>query len=327
MDSKSKNVNSLHAELIYGMRGDMLIHIDDVPSGLTCDCVCPHCKVALIARKGEIRRHHFAHHSTKAACEHGYQTTLHMMAKDILSKCAMLAIPPIRATANKTQFILNWGKDIKIDSVQLEKKVSNIIPDVIIKHEHKGKYYELLVEIVVTHDIDEYKLQKIRALDIATLRIDLTSYDDRNLSYLELEDVILRQSSKKSWVHSPILRKYERMIDAWVDLLPIREVGRLKHIHDCPAEIYLYKDKKPFAYLNNCHTCSCYVGMKQQNGVWNVKCCGKKRDELREFVKKKGEDIYIPKQKRKVDLKRKITLVKKKKALNRSLRRRKSTIS
>lgn len=38
-----------------------VVSIDDVPSGLKCNCICPNCHVRLIAKKGKKNVHHFAH--------------------------------------------------------------------------------------------------------------------------------------------------------------------------------------------------------------------------------------------------------------------------
>lgn len=38
-----------------------VVSIDDVPSGLKCNCICPNCNVRLIAKKGKKNVHHFAH--------------------------------------------------------------------------------------------------------------------------------------------------------------------------------------------------------------------------------------------------------------------------
>lgn len=40
-----------------------MVHVDDVPRGLACGCVCPYCREKLLARHGDIKEHGFAHHS------------------------------------------------------------------------------------------------------------------------------------------------------------------------------------------------------------------------------------------------------------------------
>ena len=39
-----------------------LVDINDVPSGLECECTCPGCGGKLVAKKGEDTAHHFAHY-------------------------------------------------------------------------------------------------------------------------------------------------------------------------------------------------------------------------------------------------------------------------
>lgn len=83
-----------HSKLIYALKDGNIVSIDDVPSGKECGCVCPACGDELIARKGEKRMHHFAHRSNED-CEYGYESSLHLAAKDILSRAKKMAIPPV----------------------------------------------------------------------------------------------------------------------------------------------------------------------------------------------------------------------------------------
>ena len=93
-----------------------VVYIDEAKNGLSCECVCPACKQPLVAKNGgKKREHHFAHLNI-VECEHGYQSALHYMAKDCFLEMEELT------------FIKN-GIPVryKIDSVELEKKVSDII--------------------------------------------------------------------------------------------------------------------------------------------------------------------------------------------------------
>lgn len=54
------------AKLVFAQhKGGRIVHVGEVPSGLACDCKCLDCDEPLIARKGEIREHHFGHTSSK----------------------------------------------------------------------------------------------------------------------------------------------------------------------------------------------------------------------------------------------------------------------
>lgn len=78
--------------LQYGLRGNELIHIDNVEKGLACNCVCPHCRTQLVAKKGEHNVKHFAHYNLND-CNHGIETALHLMAKDIIARHLKLFVP------------------------------------------------------------------------------------------------------------------------------------------------------------------------------------------------------------------------------------------
>ena len=70
---------------IFGLRGEEIVHISDVDKGLNCNVICPLCKSKLVAKKGSKNKHHFTHHNNDE-CRGGIETSLHLAAKDILSK-------------------------------------------------------------------------------------------------------------------------------------------------------------------------------------------------------------------------------------------------
>ena len=90
-------------------------HIDDVPNGARCGCVCPQCKQALIAKNGgQERAHHFAHEGG-ADCEGGTETSLHLAAKQIVADQKRLALPLALGAIGSEQ-----TKSVELDNVQLE---------------------------------------------------------------------------------------------------------------------------------------------------------------------------------------------------------------
>lgn len=67
--------------------------VSEVERGLRCGCLCPCCKGPLVAKKGEDRVHHFAHHDRRE-CRHALESSLFGMAIEILSAAgASLALP------------------------------------------------------------------------------------------------------------------------------------------------------------------------------------------------------------------------------------------
>ena len=63
-----------------------LVHIDSVPNGNDCGCICPACKKPLQAKNaGRIKKHHFAHQSG-VDCPTAVETALHLLAKEKIQK-------------------------------------------------------------------------------------------------------------------------------------------------------------------------------------------------------------------------------------------------
>lgn len=54
-----------YRHLIYALKDGELIHISEADRGLACGCRCPACGEMLVARKGPVKVHHFAHYSSQ----------------------------------------------------------------------------------------------------------------------------------------------------------------------------------------------------------------------------------------------------------------------
>ena len=109
-----------HSKLIYALKDGNIVSIDDVPSGKECGCVCPACGDELIARKGQKRMHHFAHRSNED-CEYGYESSLYLAAKDILSRSEKMVIPPIYVKfpqSGKSKELISKGMISSIISIK-----------------------------------------------------------------------------------------------------------------------------------------------------------------------------------------------------------------
>lgn len=139
--------------------------------GKDCGCVCPACGNKLWARNGEQRMHHFAH-EPHTHCEYGYESSLHLAAKDILSRAKKMVIPPVYVEfpqSGKSKELISKEREISIDDVELEKRFDDIIPDIVV---YSGDKY-FFIEIYVTHPIDDEKLKKLKEKKISTIEIDL----------------------------------------------------------------------------------------------------------------------------------------------------------
>ena len=145
-----------------------LISINEVKSGLKCDCFCPVCNSQLVARKGKIKVHHFAHYNSNE-CESYGESMLHLLAKKIIEENKYLLVPDF---AKEVGSYSNFKK-IDLTKIEVEKGYNDIKPDIIAWVGDENNFF---VEIAVTHKVDYEKLLKIKEYNVSTLEIDLGDY-------------------------------------------------------------------------------------------------------------------------------------------------------
>lgn len=163
-----------NAILTYAFNAEnRLVHINDVKNGLECGCICPGCREKLIAKNdGKIREHHFAHISGND-CGTGYQTIRHIWGKEILFENRIMPI----AINGKKGFIKTNQIGMEITLTDL-----NIIPDVFaragLQFNNIGLQFTVevlfIVEIYVTHKVDDEKAAIIKKAGIPAVEIDLS---------------------------------------------------------------------------------------------------------------------------------------------------------
>ena len=256
---------------IYAFRNGNIVGIDDdnVVSGLACNCICPQCGGRLVAKKGQKVIHHFAHH-VKQDCTYGYQTSLHLLAKEILDEADEMYVPDISVkyeNTNRCNVVVSKGKYIHIDKVMLEKKFDDVIPDVTI--ESGG--HKLYVEIYVTHKVDDVKLKKIQEQDVSTLEIDLSDID-RLITKEELKEILLGPCKEKRWIYSKLGKKIHDDNIALAD----RIICRSGRAENCPLLQRCFRGRYYANIIDDCIYCQYCVGMEHDR----LLCLGRKQNAV-----------------------------------------------
>lgn len=298
-------------KLPYGLKDGIYVHIDEAKRGKDCHCICPYCKRNLIAKKGDINENHFAHFPGED-CNLGGETALHLAAKALLTKERIFKIPPLYKNFN-----LKGHKDvyltdderlvngqqvretivkpsyIKINKVFLENRSDDIIPDVIIESQNK----RLLIEIGVTHFLNESKIAKIRKQNLPAIEIDLSSlkssYDEETL-----KEVVIDGHYFKTWIHNPrekelISKKFNEIIlnrrrkfkekqhqtksnlntkrktqefyKSYYKPIVWRKTKdnlKVRHIENCPLDKRFFHDQSYANVDSDCKGCKYYRGTK-----------------------------------------------------------------
>ncbi|MCG6489980.1 hypothetical protein K6U37_13580 [Vibrio parahaemolyticus] len=150
-----------------------LIHIDDVLGGLKCNCVCPGCGDQMVARKGKIKEHHFAHYivSEKDSCR---MTMIHRFFQEYFTVLDFLEIPEIEMIVHDTNISIP-RRNLRVLSAQKEIKIGSYRADVLLK----TSIGEIIIEICVTHKSTLEKIDYYKINNVAAIEYDFSSYKDR----------------------------------------------------------------------------------------------------------------------------------------------------
>jgi len=201
----------------YGLRGGVLIFIADVPSGLACGCACARCGQRLIAKKGQIRQHHFAH-CGGTDCHGAAESALHLLAKELLAKLPSFEVPTYtyhrRRKMRSERFIEHRQEVAKrvslvINDVRVEERAGDIIPDILISSDAS----QYIVEVAVTHKVDRNKLRKLRRRNLPAIEIRLQAHDSL-LPREALKHKLQQDLACKTWLFHPDQRHAERTFAA-----------------------------------------------------------------------------------------------------------------
>lgn len=224
-----RSLQSASIKLQYGLKDGKIIHISELSEsdrGLACLCICPACEVKLQARLGKgKRRPHFSHNNEACNIENAQQTALHLLAKEILTESNHIKLPAYVVEGSESGFVdydcsykairdqlssieVTRPTSYQFDNVVLEKKVSDIVPDILIWRSSNGK--KLIIEIAVTHFVDNEKREKIKKLGISALEIDLSQLPKMEFDRNFLKDKIIERIDSKAWIHN---MNYSKALD------------------------------------------------------------------------------------------------------------------
>lgn len=179
-------------DLSYGLKDGYLMFIGDVDRGLECECYCPHCGGKLIARKGDVNQHHFAHYQVEN-CGKGVETALHLLGKQVLQEEQCIRLPDAEEIS-------------LITAVEVERRRLGYVADVGAVLVDIGE--DIDIEIKVTHAVDEAKLKKVISNNAKLVEIDLSGLlTSESLSKEKVRQAVL-DDAPRAWAEE----LYENMM-------------------------------------------------------------------------------------------------------------------
>jgi hypothetical protein len=189
--------------LVFGLSksGEIILHISEVESGELCGCVCPDCKGDLVAKKGPINAHHFAH-AAGNQCANACETALHLFAKRAFAETLSLALPNVlmkRQAEDGQEFLLfhQVAATECFERALIEDRRDGFTPDAV-GVQDAG---ETLIEFAYTHFVEDEKCALLKGAGLRAVEVDLRNVDTEN-SLTEIADEILFKAPRK-WLWHP----------------------------------------------------------------------------------------------------------------------------
>ena len=201
-----------HLHLRYALQKgteSYLRFVDDVPRGQKCNCVCPYCKVDLLAKKGQIKEHHFAHKNNKN-CTGARMTALHILAQNVLAETKQVMLPEYNGNYYKHCAELKTFDRVEKEQV-CRNEDSMRRPDCIGYNDTKGG--NIWIEIYCRHKIDETKKAEIRAQQQYCIEIDFSDLLKTNYSEEDVKNRLL-ETCHREWICCPAWDMEEERLKA-----------------------------------------------------------------------------------------------------------------
>lgn len=182
------------------LKDGKLINISKVESGLRCGCVCAGCGGQLIARKGDVKVHHFAH--VNADCQAGQESAIHLAFKEAYLKHSKLIAPVFH---NQVQL----GSDIADVKIEISEYINDLGIGVVNEYSIGGIRADsaivdefgnplIFIEFAFTHYIDKNKESKLKAINVPCFEVDINGANIGLLSNFDYFSSFVSQNSK--WV-------------------------------------------------------------------------------------------------------------------------------
>lgn len=143
------------------------------------------------------------------------ESLLHHVIKSILLQANSISTPAYTQPLHRYmadgdtvshEVVLALG-DLNLSNLSSESQLAGIVADVYCRADAaRHDPFDLIIEVAVTHRVDEDKSKKIKAMDIACLEIDVRGFrQSGRITVAELAHEVLRNPQNKRWIHHPLM--------------------------------------------------------------------------------------------------------------------------
>jgi hypothetical protein len=208
--------------------------------GLACECVCPACGSRLLARKGEVKVPHFAHHES-TNCVGAAMTALHLAAQQLIVEAQRLALSPLEVQVSRQHARLGTYQKAEQFEHGAEWALCDARAEVGIGRGRRAdvsgddpEMGRVTVEVRVTHEVDSEKARDLAGLGIPCVEVNLQEWVGQMMTMATLAEQVLDRRDNRTWVHHPRKAAYECQLmegyPAWVAQREAEEVAREREL-------------------------------------------------------------------------------------------------
>lgn len=229
----------------FGLKGGRLHRPEEVTSGLACECICPACETKLVANQGKAKRAYFSHYRTHS-CAGGYETAVHLMAKQVILDEQRIRIPALTISLDAGPIpegglihssVRYPERDVELLDVVAEKQQERWRPDLTATLKNGA---QLHIEIQVTHAVGE---EKSEALD-NLMEVDLSKLDQESVYDAQKfsDEVVLH--AERRWHRCSLYDDLPKTMDARLELED--QLARLREAHEREQQEKAELEKKEY---------------------------------------------------------------------------------
>ncbi|UCU95215.1 hypothetical protein [Hydrogenophaga taeniospiralis] len=185
---------------VFGLNEfNQLVHVSEVTRGLACRCRCVQCREPIMARRGPVRGHHFAHASNLEACDSNHETLLHWYAKRLIVEAGVLVTPMTPEVADFLGLAESSGARMlrAMGTVQEEVHLGDIRPDLLVVTDDG---IQVAIEVAFSSFCDATKAAAFEFKGLPALEIDLSGFSPEAFDPEAVRRAVIESVLLKRWV-------------------------------------------------------------------------------------------------------------------------------
>lgn len=189
--------------LPFGLKDGKLVNVGQVDRGLACGCTCPACSGPLIARKGDVRIHHFAHHGIPP-CSEALAISIRAAIAQLLSDRQPFALPARRIAGQLFRPPIAEATSFVPDEIEEDPQLPAPLKAnfCLIKSGLRLAVVLQFKRATPVNQKDEFVAAKQPAITIDLVPL-LRAYlnGEKQITLEALETIVIKEVSEKSWIY------------------------------------------------------------------------------------------------------------------------------